>query len=140
MKSDQANDQRAVEGAQAPRGSESMHERVSSAPLPHCRILISQDASRSLDVVSAKIADGFEGGRISRPQIVSWILLRFSERLASDDIAAIRMAYFDRIAYLEALLKRAKETGTIPSELNAITPENTTRSSTKRKPLPKLES
>lgn len=83
------------------------------------RVLISQESNRHLDDLAARVNDGFDAGKITRPQILSWVLRRFAEAAGEDEIQELRAAHFDRIAYLEALLKRAKETGVLPPELAA---------------------
>jgi hypothetical protein len=93
------------------------HEAQSSS-----RVLISQESNHLLDELTGRINDGFEAGRVTRPQILNWILRRFAETAGEEEIQELRAAHFDRIAYLEVLLKRAKETGVLPPELNAALP------------------
>lgn len=114
MKNDPTSDHGAVEDAQAPRGLAAKSESPASS-----RVIISQESSQHLDALAAKINDGFDAGKVTRPQILSWVLRRFAETAGEDEIQELRAAHFDRIAYLEALLKRAKETGVLPPELNA---------------------
>jgi len=108
-------------GDQSARGLAPTAKGTSDSPGQR-RVIISQDASRYLDDVAVRVNDGFDAGKITRPQIVSWVLRRFAESAGEEDIQEIRHAHFDRIAYLEALLKRAKETGTLPAELSALIP------------------
>lgn len=84
-----------------------------------CRVVVSHEANRQLDELVAKVNDGFDAGRVTRPQVLSWLLRRFAETASEEEIQELRAAHFDRIAYLEALLKRAKETGVLPAELHA---------------------
>ena len=84
------------------------------------RVIINQEASRSIDELAVKVNSGFAAGRVTRLQLVSWILRKFADVCGDSDIQEIRAAHFDRIAYLESLLKRAKETGVLPPELNAL--------------------
>jgi hypothetical protein len=85
----------------------------------HARVIISQESSRCLDDLINKVNDGFDAGKVTRPQILGWVLRRFAELAGDDEIKELRAAHFDRIAYFEALLRRAKETGVLPPELNA---------------------
>jgi hypothetical protein len=99
------------------------------------RVIISNEAGSSLDELLARVNDQFEAGKVSRPQLVSWILRRFAEACGESEIKEIRAAHFDRIAYLEALLKRAKETGTLPEELSALLPDASISSKKAKKSL-----
>jgi hypothetical protein len=83
------------------------------------RVIISQESNRVLDGLALRVNTGFDAGKVTRPQILSWVLKRFAETAEDDEIQELRAAHFDKIAYLEALVKRAKETGVIPPELSA---------------------
>lgn len=104
------------------------------------RVIISHESSRCLDELASKVNTGFEAGKVTRPQILNWVLRHFSETAGESEIQELRAAHFDRIAYLEALLKRAKETGVLPPELAALAqpPCGSTHVSKKiKKPLTK---
>jgi len=94
----------------------------SAADNTQYRVLISPEANLAVDDLIGKVNSGFEGGKVTRPQLVSWILCKFGQTIAEPDVLEIRAVHFDRIAYFEALLKRAKETGVMPSELAALLP------------------
>jgi hypothetical protein len=83
------------------------------------RVIISQESSRCLDELADRVNSGFDAGKVTRPQILNWVLRRFAETAGDEEVQELRAAHFDRIAYLEALLKRAKETGVLPPELAA---------------------
>ena len=120
---DRAGIDRPYKGDQSARGLDPKSAARETIENPgSCRVIISKDASQYLDEVAVKVNSGFEAGKVTRPQIVSWVLRRFAEVAGDDDIQELRAAHFDRIAYLEALLKRAKETGTLPAELSALIP------------------
>lgn len=105
--------------AQAAQSLDAGATRDGSEAQSQSRILISQESNRHLDDLAARVNDGFDAGRVTRPQILSWVLRRFAETAGEDEIQELRAAHFDRIAYFEALLKRAKETGVLPPELAA---------------------
>lgn len=106
--------------AQAAQGLDVRPTTAGQETQSSSRVLISQESNHLLDELTTRINDGFEAGRVTRPQILSWILRRFAETAGEEEIQELRAAHFDRIAYLEALLKRAKETGILPPELNAL--------------------
>ncbi len=120
-------------GDQSARGLAPSASAIPELP-SQCRILITKEASQCLDDMAARVGDGFEGGRISRPQIVSWILQQFAVRMTGADVEEIQSTYFDRIAYLESLLKRAKDTGVTPPELAVLFPGRGSGAVVKKKP------
>ncbi len=105
--------------AQLAQGLEAGTTREGSEAQSQSRVLISQESNRHLDVLAARVNDGFDAGKVTRPQILSWVLRRFAETAGDDEIQELRVAHFDKIVYLEALLKRAKETGVLSPELAA---------------------
>ncbi len=94
----------------------------SAADNTQYRVLISPEANLAVDDLIGHVNSGFDGGKVTRPQLVSWILCKFARTIAEPDLQEIRAVHFDRIAYFEALLKRAKETGEVPPELAALLP------------------
>jgi hypothetical protein len=120
MKSESAIGYAVAEIAKAPRGSGLPDSTANMATSSSCRILITPEASQSLDEAVARVTKDFEGGRIGRTQIASWLLQQGALRLSDQDVEKIRATFFDRVAYIEALLRRAKETGTCPPELDAL--------------------
>jgi hypothetical protein len=68
----------------------------------------------------SKVNNGFEGGRINRQNLISWILVRFSDECDEQEIRAIRADHFDEIALLELCLKRAKQAGSVTPELKKL--------------------
>ena len=97
------------------------------------RVLVSGEANLAVDQLMGKVNTGFDGGRVTRPQLVSWILCKYGQSMTELDLQEIRAVHFDRIAYFEALLKRAKETGAIPPELAALLPASTNSTSPGKK-------
>ena len=105
----------------------------STADNTQYRVLISPEANHAVDDLIGKVNSGFDGGKVTRPQLVSWILCKFGLTISEPDLQEIRAVHFDRIAYFEALLKRAKETGVIPPELAALLPAASIPSATGKK-------
>ncbi len=84
------------------------------------RITVSRAADEALDGIVERINDGFDGGRVNRMQAASWIVLRSVETFGENEIKDIRADHFDEVAMLESVLRRAKKTGKVPSELKAL--------------------
>ena len=84
------------------------------------RINVSKMAEEALSEVMERVNDGFEGGRINRTQMANWILMRFASQCSDADIQQIRSENVNELAVLEAILKKAKKTGKLPSEVSQI--------------------
>lgn len=81
------------------------------------KITITKLAEESVNQVTSRVNDGFEAGRVNRQEIASWILVKFLETFSDTEVQQIRTAFFNEIALLEAILKRAKQSGIVPEEL-----------------------
>ncbi len=81
------------------------------------KITVTKQAEEAVSHVVNKVNDGFDAGRVNRQDVTSWILTRFVETFSDIDVQQIRAAFFNEIALLEAILKRAKQNGNLPPEL-----------------------
>lgn len=121
MNNDPSPIQGAVEGAQAPRGSnrnQSARADEDDGVESH-RLTITRAAEEALLAAVERINDGFRGGKVNRNQVAIWALVRFGATLGEDEIREIRAEYLDEFSALDALLRRAKDTGKLPPELKA---------------------
>jgi len=84
------------------------------------KVTISKKAEKAATDLLAKVNDGFDGGRINRQDLMSWILTMFAEDCGEQDIRAIRAAHFDEITLLELCLKKSKQSGSLPPELRKL--------------------
>jgi hypothetical protein len=84
------------------------------------RITVSKEAQGALGGVVDRVNNGFVGGKVNRTQMANWILLRFSNELDDSQVKEIRAEHFDEVAMLEAILKRAKESGKVPTDFKAL--------------------
>ena len=84
------------------------------------KVTISKVAESLMSDLVTRVNDGFEYGRVSRHQLMSWILVKFSEDCSDQDIKAIRADHFDEIALLELSLKKFRQAGTLPPELKKM--------------------
>lgn len=84
------------------------------------RLTINRAAENTLVRAVERINDGFQGGKVNRNQIAVWAVLRFGENLGDDEIKEIRAEYLDEFLALDAVLRKAKESGKLPAELKAF--------------------
>ncbi|MGZ3803657.1 MAG: hypothetical protein ACXVB4_05570 [Pseudobdellovibrionaceae bacterium] len=83
------------------------------------KITVTKEAEEAVSQVVSKVNEGFEAGRVNRQDVASWILSRFIESFSDSEIQQIRSAFFNEIALLEAILKKAKQSGSVPVELKS---------------------
>src|SRR4051812_23677749 len=72
------------------------------------------EAEIALERMVNTVNDGFAGGRISRHDLLSWIVLNFERQWLQQSLGALRADHFDQLAYLETVLadaKRARKEG-----------------------------
>lgn len=84
------------------------------------RITVSKSGQDALTAIVERVNDGFIGGKINRTQAANWIMMRFNENLTDTEVREIRSEHFDEVAVLEAILRKAKESGKVPSEFKAL--------------------
>lgn len=72
------------------------------------KITITKQVEKVLEEMLNRVNEGFDGGRVTRQDLVSWILGYFHRECFPETIEAIRREHFDRIVYLEHVLKQAK--------------------------------
>lgn len=83
------------------------------------KITVTKQAEEAVSQIVNRVNDGFEAGRVNRQDVASWILIRFIETFSEADVQQLRAVFFNEIALLEAILKRAKQGGALPSELKS---------------------
>ena len=84
------------------------------------RITVSKEAQNALENIKDRVNDGFSGGKVNLTQMANWILLRFQNYLDEAYIKDIRAEHFDEVAMLESILKKAKESGKVPTDFKAL--------------------
>lgn len=84
------------------------------------RLTINGAAELALSRAVDRVSDGFHGGKVNRNQLAVWAILRFAENLDDSEIKDIRAEHLDEFSAIDAVLRRAKETGQLPPELKAF--------------------
>ncbi len=86
----------------------------------YIKVTVSKKSETAIGHLLTKVNDGFEGGRVNRQNLMSWILVRFVDDCTDQEIKAIRADHFDEITLLELSLKRFRQAGALPPELKKI--------------------
>lgn len=81
------------------------------------KITVTKDAGEILAELVVKANEGFEGGRINRQELASFIVERFKASFSDRDLVQLRQLHYDDAAMLEAMYRKMKETGEVPDFL-----------------------
>ena len=84
------------------------------------RIAVTLEAEKALIELMEKVNRDFDGGKVSRSELASWMLIRANKDLDESILQDVRADHFDEVAALEALYRKAKETGKVSNELKQI--------------------
>tara|TARA_B110001454_G_scaffold219202_1_gene252083 strand:- start:182778 stop:183176 length:399 start_codon:yes stop_codon:yes gene_type:complete len=81
------------------------------------KITVTKDAGEILAELVAKANEGFEGGRINRQDLASYIVEKFKANFSDRDLVQLRQLHYDDSAMMEAMYRKMKETGEVPEFL-----------------------
>ena len=73
------------------------------------KVLVTLTADADLEKMFQEVNDGFKGGRVTKTQLLSWMVHFFMTEYFADCKEAIRSAHFDALAQLESVVKELKE-------------------------------
>ena len=72
-------------------------------------IKISEEALQAVEKMLQIVNEGYLGGRVSRSDLVSQVLIEYEQKYLSGSIESIRQQSFDQLHYLETMVKLLKE-------------------------------
>jgi len=78
------------------------------------KVLVTMTADENLERMVEEVNDGFTGGRVTKMQMLSWLVPVFRGRYFRDCIEEIRRAHFDELAHLKSIVRemeQAKKSG-----------------------------
>lgn len=81
------------------------------------KITITKEAGETLAALVVRANEGFEGGKINRQNLASYIIEKYKNNFSDRELAHLRQLHYDDAAMLEAMYKKMKETGEIPEFL-----------------------
>jgi hypothetical protein len=73
------------------------------------KIVVSPVADQNLEEMRKIVNEGFTSGRVTKSQLVSWIITHFRNGYFSKQMEKIRADHFDEIAHLKAVVKQMEE-------------------------------
>lgn len=72
------------------------------------KVTMSLEAETLLSQMVVKSNDGFTGGKVTKHDMLSWLVTCFSENYFERNVERIHQDHFDRVTHLDNLLKRVK--------------------------------
>ena len=81
------------------------------------RITITKEADGETDKIVSLVNDGFDGGKISKQDLASWILTNFMELVPIDFIEKVRSEFFNELVRFKNLLKLAQQSGGLTPDI-----------------------
>ena len=84
------------------------------------KITVTKEAGEILAELVVKANEGFEGGRINRQNLASFIVEKFRASFSDKDLVQLRQLHYDDAAMLEAMYRKMKETGEVPEFLRDV--------------------
>ena len=75
------------------------------------KIAITSSAEEALSTALDRTNKDFEGGRVTKTDLASWLITRSAAALDAPSIDEIQRAHFNQVMYLEALIKKLKSSG-----------------------------
>lgn len=89
-------------------------------PSNTAKIASSQGADEALDRMVKAANEGFNGGKVTKHELTSWIITYFEESCLQKNLEKIRQEFFDEVTYLESIvqqMKRARKNGETAPDL-----------------------
>lgn len=81
------------------------------------RIVVLKESDKIATEIQEMVNEGFEAGRASKLDVVSFIFNWFKANITDDLIHQLRMSCTDELTMLENVLKKAKSSKSLPPEL-----------------------
>ena len=82
------------------------------------KIAITPAADTELNKALERVNQNFMGGRITKADLASYLILESSKSLDDQTVKAIQKLYFKQVTYLDSLVKKLKSEGQ-----DSLTPE-----------------
>jgi len=87
------------------------------------KIAITSSSDTELSHALDRVNQNFEGGRVTKTDFASWLILRAISTMDESVIEEVRKAHFNQVVYLETMVKKLKTSGRDnlgPEELSAL--------------------
>lgn len=98
------------------------------------KAVLTSEADRDLVSMVKETNNGFSSGRVTKNQLLSWIVRSFRRKHFDKEMEQIRAEHFDKIAHLNSVIKAIKEAAANGQEIEMdelLSPLKTKRSTVK---------
>ena len=98
---------------------ENMSQLKSETESNITRMVVLKESDKIANEVQDLVNDGFEAGRATKLDVISFIFQWFKNNITDDVIHQIRISCTDELTMLENVLKKAKSSGNLPPDLKS---------------------
>ena len=75
------------------------------------KIAVTTSADNELTQALDRVNHDFEGGRVTKTDLASWLIQRAASTLDAPAIEEVQRAHFNQVVYLESLVRKLKSAG-----------------------------
>ena len=87
------------------------------------KITATFEADAALERMVKAANDGFDGGKVTKHELTSWVISYFEESCFSKCLEKIRQEFFDEVTYLDSIvqqMKRARKNGETAPDIGPL--------------------
>lgn len=99
-------------------------KKLKSAEDDQFRVVIQKESNDALEELVRKTNEGFEGGEVTKSDVVNLLISNHAKSFSDSDIKNLRLLHFDEKKVLRALLRKAGDDGDLPSEIKKVLREH----------------
>lgn len=99
-------------------------KKLKSAEDDQYRVVIQKESNDALEELVRRTNDGFEGGEVTKSDVVNLLISNHAKSFSDSDIKSLRLLHFDEKKVLRALLRKAGDDGDLPSEIKKVLREH----------------
>lgn len=99
-------------------------KKIKSAEEDQYRVVIQKESNEALEELVRRTNDGFEGGEVTKSDVVNMLISNHARSFSDADIKNLRLLHFDEKKVLRALLRKAGDDGDLPSEIKKVLREH----------------
>jgi hypothetical protein len=81
------------------------------------RVVINCEAHGALMALVERVNFAFEAGKITKSDLVNWMLTQSTKFVSDSDVKVLRNLHFDEMKILESMLKSADDRRDLPDEI-----------------------
>lgn len=107
-----------------PEKQEKKMKKLKSSEDDQYRVVIQKESNDALEELVRRTNDGFEGGEVTKSDVVNLLISNHAKSFSDSDIKSLRLLHFDEKKVLRALLRKAGDDGDLPSEIKKVLREH----------------